>query len=106
MLTPFGASAAAAICRTLSSNFLVAPGLTRTAAQPASMSAVSVVVMDRTEIGALPPTGTAMNPLPIMTCRQGRRRGVRGASRPSATGVTGAAVVIALSPLSKCGPCR
>src|SRR5690606_7326875 len=122
--------AALAISPTRSSNFLMLPGLTRTAAQPASiaantylgwkwmsaitgicdlramigsasassalgtatrtiwqpaavssaiccsvalMSAVTVVVIDCTEIGASPPTGTS----PTMICR-GLRRGASG----------------------------
>src|SRR5215475_7815915 len=129
--------AARAISPTLSSNFLILPGLTRTAAQPASIaantylgwkwmsamtgicdlcaicasasasscdgtatrtiwqpaavssaiccsvaltSAVSVVVMDWTDTGAPPPTGTACLPLPTTTWRDLRR---------SATGCTG-----------------
>src|SRR5215470_10866220 len=129
--------AARAISATLSSNALMLPGLTRTAAQPASIaantylgwkwmsamtgicdlraicgsasasscegtatltiwqpaavssaicwrvaltSAVSVVVIDWTETGAPPPTGTAWAPLPTMIWRDLRR---------SATGCTG-----------------
>src|SRR6266545_2150959 len=72
--------AARAISATLSSNFLMLPGFTRTAAQPASMaaktyrgwkltSAVKVVVIDWTLIGAPPPTGIE----PTMICRVCRR---------------------------------
>src|SRR6266550_326048 len=89
--------AARAISATLSSNALMFPGLTRTAAQPASIaantylgwkwmsamtgiccsvaftSAVSVVVIDWTDTGAPPPTGTACLPLPTMIWRDLRR---------------------------------
>ena len=124
------ADAARAISPTLSSNALMFPGLTRTAAQPASIaantyfgwkwmsamtgicdlraisgsasasswdgtatrtiwqpaavssaiccnvaltSAVSVVVIDCTETGAPPPTGTACAPWPTMIWRDFRR---------------------------------
>src|SRR5215469_13698913 len=124
------AEAACAISATLSSNALMFPGFTLTAAQPASIaaktylgwkwmsaitgicdlramsgrasasswegtatrtiwqpvavssaicwsvaftSAVSVVVIDCTDTGAPPPTGTACLPLPTMICRETRR---------------------------------
>ncbi len=139
------ADAARAISATLSSNALMLPGFTRTAAQPASIaantyfgwkwmsaitgicdlraisgsasasswdgtatrtiwqpaavssaiccrvpftSAVTVVVIDWTETGASPPTGTACLPLPTITWRD-FRRGARGsggiAGRPRST---------------------
>src|SRR5690606_37055847 len=141
--TPASA-AALAISATLSSNFLMLPGLTRTAAQPASIaaktyfgwkwmsaitgigdlraisgraaassadgtatrtiwqpaavssaicckvaltSAVGVVVMDCTEMGASPPTGTS----PTINCRLCRRLASGGggtAGIPSATVLT------------------
>ncbi len=128
-------AAARAISPTLSSKALMFPGLTRTAAQPASIaaktylgwkwmsaitgicdlraiagsasasscegtatrtiwqpaavssaiccsvaltSAVSVVVIDCTDTGAPPPTGTACLPLPTMICLDARR-GASGA---------------------------
>ena len=133
------ADAARAISPTLSSNALMLPGFTRTAAQPASIaaktylgwkwmsaitgicdlraisgsasasswdgtatrtisqpvavssaiccrvaftSAVSVVVIDWTETGAPPPTGTACLPLPTITWRD-CRRGASGSSGTS-----------------------
>src|SRR6266498_3318920 len=146
MRSEMPASAAAfAISPTLSSNALMLPGLTRTAAQPASIaantylgwkwmsaitgiceclaisgsasasscdgqatrtmsqpdavssaiccsvaftSAVTVVVIDCTEIGAPPPTGTACLPLPTMIWRD-LRRGASGSGgscgRPRST---------------------
>src|SRR5260221_2803585 len=144
------ADAARAISATLSSNALMLPGLTRTAAQPASIaantylgwkwmsaitgicdlraisgsasasswdgtatrtiwqpaavssaiccsvlftSAVTVVVIDWTETGAPPPTGTAWLPLPTITWRD-FRRGASGPGghpgKPTATGMGGA----------------
>src|SRR5690606_31518278 len=134
--------AARAISPTLSSNFLMLPGFTRTAAQPASMaaktyrgwkwmsaitgigdlraiagraatsscdgtatrtiwqpaavssaiccrvaftSAVSVVVIDWTLIGAPPPTGTE----PTMTCRLGRRGASEGGGEAGMPRLTG-----------------
>src|SRR5215472_3512604 len=128
--------AARAISATLSSNALMFPGLTRTAAQPASIaantylgwkwmsamtgicdlraicgsasasswegtatrtiwqpvavssaiccrvaftSAVSVVVIDWTDTGAPPPTGTACLPLPTMICLDTRSAASGGA---------------------------
>src|SRR5215472_4011596 len=128
--------AARAMSATLSSNVLMLPGLTRTAAQPASIaaktyfgwkwmsaitgicdlraisgrasasswegtatrtiwqpvavssaicwrvaltSAVSVVVIDWTDTGAPPPTGTAFLPFPTMICLDTRRGASGGA---------------------------
>ena len=148
------AEAALAISPTLSSNALMLPGLTRTAAQPASIaantylgwkwmsaitgicdlramsgsasasscdgtatrtiwqpaavssaiccsvaltSAVSVVVIDCTDTGAPPPTGTTWLPLPTIICRD-LRRAASGAAGSS--GMPRSTVICAIASLS------
>src|ERR1700733_8018645 len=107
LIGTWASPAARAISPTLSSNALMLPGLTRTAPHPASVSsaiccrvaftsAVTVVVIDCTETGAPPPTGTACFPLPTMTWRD-LRRGATGSA--AGTGMPRSIVMIVIASL-------